>query len=280
MKKILVPFDFTDVSRNSAAYAAGLGKFFDAKLVLFHSFQLPVVTAEASFIQYPVDEMYKENLELLKKERSKLQRAGAMDLPIDCVVKAGLPGSNIIDEAIVQHADLIVMGITGRNKLGEVLVGSNAVYTARNSEVPVLIVPEEAKYSKIKKIAFACDFDHTEEGTLLEDIQHLRFIFDAELDVVNIYDETKEPSLEKAITGLSVENNLSHTAHKTFFINSDDPAEGLEEYLDHHKPDLMVIVPRKHNIVEGLFKESMTKHMAFHSHIPLLTMPQIKKHKS
>lgn len=279
MKKILVPFDYTDVSRNSASYAVELGKFFDAKLVLFHSFQLPVVTAEASFIQYPIDEMYRENLEMLKKERAKLQRSGAMDLPIDCVIKAGFPGGNILDEAKTQNADMIVMGITGRNKLGQVLIGSNALYTAKNSEVPVMIVPADARYKKIRKIAFACDYDHTEEGTLLEDIQHLRFIFDAELDIVNVYDETKEPTLEKAITGLTVENNLSHTAHKTFYINNDDAAEGLDEYISGHKPDLIVVVPKKHKLFETLFRESITKHLAFHSHIPILTLPQDSRHR-
>jgi nucleotide-binding universal stress UspA family protein len=257
---------------NAAEYAVGLAKFFDAKLVLFHVYQLPVVTAEASFIQYPLDELHKENLVMLKKERTKLQNKLANELPIDVVVRSGFPGSNITEEAENQKADLVVMGITGRNKLGEVLIGSTAVYTARNSEIPVLIVPHGVKYKKIHKMAFACDYDHTEEGGILEHVELYRFLFDAELDVVNVYDEDKEPTLEKAISGLTIENTLSHVPHKTFFVNSEDPGEGLDDYLDKHKPDLVVMVPKKHNLFEKLFKESMTHHLAYHAHIPVLAL--------
>ncbi len=279
MKKILVPFDYSEASANAAEYAVSLGKFFDAKLVLFHVYQLPVVTAEASFIQYPLDELHKENLIMLKKERSKLQNRFANDLPIDVVVKSGFPGSNITEEAENQNADLIIMGITGRNKMGEVLIGSTAVFTARNSKTPVLIVPEGVKYKKIKKIAFACDFDHTEEGGIIETVELYRFLFDAELDIVNVYDENKEPTLENAISGLTVENTLSHVPHKTFFVNNDDPSDGLENYLDKHKPDLLIVVPKRHNLFEKIFRESMTKHLAYHAHIPVLTIHRKEKHK-
>jgi nucleotide-binding universal stress UspA family protein len=272
MKKILVPFDYSEASVNAAEYAIGIGKFFDAKLVLFHVYQLPVVTAEASFIQYPLDELHKENVVMLKKERSRLQNKLANDLPIDVVVRSGFPGSNIIEEAEKQGADMIVMGITGRNKLGEVLIGSTAVFTARNSEIPVLIVPSEVKYKKIRKIAFACDYDHTEEGGIIEHVELYRFLFDAQLDIVNVYDEDKEPTLEKAISGLTVENTLSHVPHKTFFVHNDDASEGLEDYLEKHKPDLLIVVPKKHNLFEKMFRESMTRHLAYHAHIPVLAL--------
>jgi nucleotide-binding universal stress UspA family protein len=274
MKNIFVPFDFSEPARNAAEYAVQLAMFFDAKMTLFHSFQLPVVTGEASFIQYPYDELYNENLTLLKKARAKLQKGIAKDVPIDCIVKNGFAGSNIVDESAAGKFNLVVMGITEKNKMGELLIGSNSVYVARHSEVPVLIVPEDVKYKKIRKIAFACDYEETEEGGLLDDVRLWQFVFEAELDVVNVYDESKVPTLEKATTGLAVENTLSNTSHHTHFIQNENPAEGLQEYLSTYNPDLLIVVPKKHSIFNSLFHESITKSLAFHAHLPILALHQ------
>ncbi|MBC7864851.1 MAG: universal stress protein [Bacteroidia bacterium] len=277
MKKIFVPTDFSAPSLNAARYATDLAMFLDAKMVLFHSFQLPLVTGEVGFIQFPYEEISRDSLELLKKERFKLQKGKAMELAIDCVVKSGFAGNEIVEESKAQLADMIVMGITGRNKAGEIFIGSNSVYVARHSTIPVLIVPENVSFKKIKKIAFACDFDHTENSGLIENVKLYQFMFDAELDIVNVYEENKTPVLEKAISGLSVENSLQHTEHNMFFINNSNPSEGLEDYLEKNKPDLLITAPKKHNLIEKIFKENTTKKLAYHANIPLLTLNQIHK---
>jgi nucleotide-binding universal stress UspA family protein len=277
MKKIFVPIDFSDASLNAARYAVDLAMFLDAKMVLFHSFQYPLVTGEAGFVQFPYEEINRDSLEALKKERFKLQKGKAMELPIDCIVKAGFAGNEIVDESAAQQADLIVMGITGRNKAGEIFIGSNSVHVARHSNIPVLIIPEKVSYKKIKKIAFACDYDHTENSGLIENVKLYQFMFDAELDIVNVYEESKSPSLEKAISGLSVENSLQYTEHNTFFINNPNPSEGLANYLEKNKPDLLITAPKKHTLFEKIFKENTTKKLAYHSNIPVLTITEHHK---
>lgn len=53
------------------------------------------------------------------------------------------------------QASLIVMGITGRNKVGQKLIGSNVFQVSQKADVPVLIIPAKARFTKIENVALA-----------------------------------------------------------------------------------------------------------------------------
>ncbi len=56
--------------------------------------------------------------------------------------------------------------------------------------------------------------------------------------------------------------------------NNDDFIEGINHFVDEYSIDLIITIPRKHKIFEGLFKERHTKKLAFHSHVPLMYIHQ------
>jgi len=41
---------------------------------------------------------------------------------------------------------------------------------------------------------------------------------------------------------------------------------------------MVVLIPHKHNLLERLFHKSISKNMAFHTNVPMLTLPE--KHKN
>jgi hypothetical protein len=43
-------------------------------------------------------------------------------------------------------------------------------------------------------------------------------------------------------------------------------------YADKIQADLILTVPRKHGLFEGLFRRSRTAKLAFHTHIPMLAI--------
>ncbi|MFN2331944.1 MAG: universal stress protein, partial [Halomonas sp.] len=56
----------------------------------------------------------------------------------------GDPRRAIIEEAKREHADLIVIGKRGRNRIQDFLLGSTAEAIARDAHCPVLVVPGES----------------------------------------------------------------------------------------------------------------------------------------
>ena len=66
MEIILVPTDFSKNASNAIDYAVEIAQLTQAKLILFHVYQVPVVPAEV-LIVLPADEMEKDAMEGLKK---------------------------------------------------------------------------------------------------------------------------------------------------------------------------------------------------------------------
>lgn len=272
MEKIFVAVDFTDSSRNAANYAANLAGFFGAGLTVFHAYHSPITNFETGYIP-PLTDMKSD----AEKELSKFMHDLALShqgVEMDSCLEMGLAGDILEEYATKGKADLIVMGIAGQNSIvKEHLVGSVAAQIAQDSKIPVLIVPEHCKYSKIKKIAFACDFDrHLEENSTLLKVKYFASLFDSELQILNVMKPKEEISVEKAEVDAFLESKLESTKHQTYFIYEEKVERGLVEFIEVHKSDMIVTSPKKHNFFHNLFIESHTKKLLFHSPVPILTI--------
>src|SRR3954466_12857307 len=72
MQVILVPIDFSPQSRNAAVHAAMLAKSFHGKILLFHAYMLPTPVSEVPYVMVTVDDLQKDNEQLIKKEAEHL----------------------------------------------------------------------------------------------------------------------------------------------------------------------------------------------------------------
>ena len=272
MENIFIAVDFTEASKNAVNYAANLAGFFGAKLMLFHAYHSPITNFETGYIP-PVSDMEEESDIVMKKMLAELsEKYKGVEISYD--IEMGLAGDIVEETAIKNNADLIIMGIAGQNSvIKEHLVGSVATQIAQDSKIPVLIIPEHCKYTKIKKMAFACDFDKKLEtnNTLLK-VKYFTSLFGAELDILNVMDPSEEISVEKAETDMYLEKKLENTNHKTFFVYEKDVNKGILEFIDVNNCDLIVTSPKKHNFFYNLFVESHTKKLVFHSPVPVLTI--------
>jgi len=272
MKTILATVDFSPASDNAVHYAANLCRYFGAKLVLFHAYHVPVVSFENGFVP-PVIDMKTDSEEELKKLTHKL-RCKYKDINIRYHVKMGLAAEVIEEAAQCKCADLIVMGIRGESgSLKKHFMGSVTTQVAKTSYIPVLIVPENSKFIKIKNVAFACDLDKTfETNSIVTKVKNYCKEFKAALEVLNVMKPGEEMSPEKAEVGNYIEEKLEITNHNTFFIYDKKVYRGLLEYIDHYDTDMIIMCPRKHSFWRDLFKKSNTERLAFRSHIPILTV--------
>jgi len=177
-----------------------------------------------------------------------------------------------------KNATLIVMGMKGANKLSEALMGSTTTATFRKATVPVLVIPEKAKYKKTKKIVFACDYDSRTDVHTLDALKELMKTFGSKIYVVNVKQKKESVSMEEAVAGVKLENKLNDVEHIYYFPEKEDLVEGINEFVQEHQADMVAIIPHHYSLMERLFHKSISKKMAFHTHIPLLALPD--NHKS
>ncbi len=278
MKTILVPYDFSEASENALHYAAHLSKYFAGKIILFHTFHVPAYTDENSMLVINQMDLLDKNKTDLDAVKEKLCNDLGGIIEVETLVREGFLLDSLEGVCEEQHVDIIVSGIKSDvGFLKEYIFGSNSIEIAKRSKYPVLIVPEMAKYKKIQKIGFAYDYEHNRDGVLDVQAKYFKVVFNSELLMVNVMKMVEEISEEKAKSISKVENSLSHTAHQTVFVNSDDVVEGLIDVINDRELDILVVHPHKHSLIEKFVHKSVTTHISFKSPVPILVLHESKK---
>ncbi len=54
------------------------------------------------------------------------------------------------------------------------------------------------------------------------------------------------------------------------FIKHKDIEDGINEFAETHDLDLVIAIPKKHRLLDGLFKKSSTRQLVFESHVPVM----------
>jgi nucleotide-binding universal stress UspA family protein len=271
MKKIIAPTDFSAPAANAVDYAAGFARKVNADLVLIHCFHLPVMTTGENVVPIvTADELEKESKEAIEQERLR--------------VMAKYPGLNVTAKSCMGFAvdeilhctkdiqpDLIIMGITGAGRLGE-LMGSTATSVAKHAECPVLIIPEDARFEELERIAMACDLKVMPNKGSFDIVRELAKHFGSGVDIFTVMKPGEEITVEKAANGIQIEHSLEDVKHTMHFTEGNDVVEGIEKFVKNNRINMVTMVTRRHKFIDRLLHESKTKRMAFHTHVPLLAI--------
>ena len=272
MKTILVPTDFSTTAQNAAEYAIGLAKHIDAQVIFLHVFDVPVVVTDIPVVINDYEEFEQIKKQQLENYEHKLIAKHGKDLIISSILRPGFINNEIQDVIKEKKVDLIVMGITGAGKVPELLIGSNVSRVIQSVDCPIITIHDDVKFHTIKKIAFACDYDDIEESQALDKLIEFVKLLKAKLQLINIINPVEKPNYKKELSGALLEHIFDKVNHTVSFSKNEDITEGINNFVDQHGTDMLVMLPKKHSFFSRLFNEPNTKKMAFHTHVPLLTI--------
>lgn len=270
MKTIIVPVDFSTTSANAAEFASNLAAFYGADLLLYNTYEIPVALSEFAYPVFDVSEMQKSamhELEILKENTlAKLKYSITINLRAEMsVLEIGL--EELCNEI---KPSLVVMGLTGKNALSRLIVGSNTLKAIHHLKYPILVIPPKAEFFPVRKIGFACDYKQVVINTPLDLLKKIVKDFSAELHVMNVDFENKnfEPGMVQESFILSeLLKDLKPEYHN---IEAADVVEGLNTFAKETKLDWIVVIPKKHNLVHQVFSGSNTQQLLHHTSIPIL----------
>lgn len=276
MKTILVPTDFSDASRNASRYAVNLAKLLNYRVLLFHVFNTPMLVAG----EYPSTEMIdlsgleQDHKQRLEEEAALLKKG--TDVIIEHKTRTGFTLDEIAEIEEKEKPDLIVMGLSPAGRISEFVFGSISTDVVKNTQTPVIIVPEASQFKEIKKIVFASDLKMECDMKMHEPLKDMIDTFHSSIAILNVVKEQSDKiGKDDGISGRRIEKYFENREHIYHFLENNDIIEGISEFIVSQHVDMVTMIPQKHNLIERLFKESNTKKMAFHVDIPLLTLPAI-----
>lgn len=276
IKTILVPVDFSASAKNAIRFAIELSKEMTAKLLLIHVYTIPVVPRPVTYILDP--EAIQENFRSVEQQMNSIEE----EIPElrEVVYKTEtIAGYGLIEIPEIirnQHADLIVMGTKGASGFKGMILGSNTARVIEQADCPVLVIPESLRYTRIQNIGFA--YDQEPLSGQPEIVALFARLFGASVDI--FYIQTQEEKEKENILPKSEFDHYFKGLQYTYqrFYN-DDIEEGINSCIERKAIDLIVMIPRKHDLLYRLFNYSLTKKMAFYSKLPLLIIPE-NQHKN
>ncbi len=243
----------------------------NASMQVLNCYHIPIPAAEMGIGINPrlMDDYTrraKEDFESWKKELPLFE-----EVISSFAVDISFPTAGILKAA--KEVDIVIMGTHGASGLQEILMGSIASEVMTESKTPVLAIPKGASIGDIRKIALGTDYQHLEATKNLQVLRYLAEQFEAQLEIIHVHPKPSSLVEQEAINALKIDDFFSSLKHNFRFKMMDKVEDGLFAFVSEEKIDLLAVMPKKHNFLARLFQKSITRKLAHHANVPLLSLP-------
>jgi len=271
MKTIIIPTDFSPIATNALHYGIEMAQAVDASVTLLHVYQVPISMTDVPVVLISVEELQKNAEERLANLKQETERISLNKIKIYTEVRLGNVTDELEELCNKIQPFAVIMGSQGASAVERVLFGSNTLTAIRHLTWPVICVPSGKQFGQgLKKIGFACDFKDVVETTPTHFIKDFVKSFHAELLVLNADHLDRQFKPETPGESLSLHTMLEDVKPSYHFIEHKDVEDGINEFAEKNNIDLLIVIPKKHRLLEGIFKPSSTRQLIFHSHVPVM----------
>jgi nucleotide-binding universal stress UspA family protein len=269
MKRIVVPTDFSKLSRSAALYAIDLAAKTNGRVMVVSVIEIQHGSSQLMNWKKLQDQMEKDAAHQSARFMDDLHSYSA-GVSVSYTTVLGSPiHEKILEFAKANNADLIVTGTKGASGLKAAVIGSNAAALINKSDIPVISVPGDIKFNGFDRIVLATDMKDLDKEA--KAIVKFSKDFDVQIDILHVshfqHDHRKHDELQAILRRM--------TGHKKLDIHvtsSENVLTALNDYVQDHGTDLLVMFTHELSLFEKIFKKGHTREMAFQSLVPLLAM--------
>ena len=274
MKNILVLTDFSENANAAEEYALRLAIQVSGDLILYNTYSHQREKISGNVVwphSTPSSELQSiSNLQSRVDELNHALRKINDEIHKPEIRHFGSDGSltdKLNDVIADNNIWLTVMGTKGETFANNVLYGSNVFKVLEKISCPVLVIPKEAKFKNLKKIAYATDFrssDISIVNWLYELADHLKI----ELILIHVSsdDITEKDTLK------SQEQVYKTQFPKTTIqvYDGENIQESLHKIAEQIDISMLALLHRRHEFFESMFRASVSHKMIKHTEIPVL----------
>lgn len=262
----LVPIDFSEASKNAAAYAASLTGIWPGSLHLLHvitpieeeSSHLTVKTLNAK--KNTVFEMFQFQEQI---RRTHGVRSGSEMTP-------GAFASAVMKTARKEKSDIVVLGAQGAGGLREYLFGSNIMDLISETTMPLLAIPDGVSFKPFGHVVYLTQFDPNE----LDNIAALGKIaskFKALLSVLSVNSDV--PMSDRHSFRTLIREKIPFAAlNFEDRVSPEGSAEALLDFTLTQSVDLLGL-PVSDESLPKITGRSLTDDFVFAADVPILFFP-------
>ncbi len=276
MKCIIVPLDFTEASETVAKFAVEIAKGNSAKIIFCYAHNViyaPSAISQMSAVAATNVPNLVTQQKLMGQQLEEFTQKieGLSQLSYENKVAIG-PQEMVLHDLIEkEEADLVIMGTQDQTLTEKLFLGNVDEKISRSVSCPVLLIPDNYKFTTVGNIGLALDDDWTENSIQLDVLLHILETYDANLEVVHISEgaeelEEKERFLEtirKFMKGINVHSHV---------VQDEDVKTGLSRFIKEQSIHMLALVHREHGFFKRIFNPGVRKRMITDLDVPLLVL--------
>lgn len=270
MKTIIAATDFSEAANNATTYATDMAIALQADLLIMNAWQLPV-SYDGMVTPVLADDLMKDAENSMEELKKRVVARAGDKIHINSKIIMGDFFDELKNLCNRVNPFIVVVGSQGTTAAQRAIFGHHAVKAMRNLEWSLIAVPPGVSFTPIKKIALACDLKNVQDTVPVNQLRTLIKEFNATLLVLNT---AKEEAFDAQVVSQSgvlraMIADLKPTYH---FVANEDTDEGIMEFAESNHVDLLVVLPKRHSLIDKLIHKSHTKKIVLHSHVPVLAL--------
>ena len=269
MRKIVAPVSFAANAVNAARYAADLAAAIDAELHLVYVLPQPNPLTRRPMPDFVYQDMRDSGYIMLNDLCMELMKRIGKKVPISTHLETGDVPGRLQEFCRRIKPFLVVMG--AGESLMEEPDNSNTLRAMQRLPYPLLIIPADAGFHGIHQVAIACEQEDVFSGvsTALPFLKELHTLLGAKFDMVHVV--VSGQSIERTLQEYdSLKATLEGFGRELHIIRQDAVEEGVQYYLSRHPVDLLLVLPKKHALIE--FHRSRAKEIAVNCPVPVMSL--------
>jgi len=271
MKKIIVPMDFSDCSRQAMEYAIQVARDYHAVLKLIFVYPTPIAALDEKTIlnHAVVIGLQKQLFDLQKELNARLDSDDWHSPLVEAEFRTGPVEHQILEFISENDNSFVVMGSIGESDILDKMFGSVSATIVKQSKSPVLIIPPDTQYKKLEHLAYCSNdiqLDKAEITQLLALIKPIK----PHLHLLHIENDNWSYDAEELIK--VAKENYYEDKVSFDLIRGRDKRDTLKGYCSENNIDLLVLAEKNKGFFERLFHKSFAKEIRQHLDLPLLVV--------
>jgi nucleotide-binding universal stress UspA family protein len=212
------------------------------------------------YVMQVKDELAEESLKGLRNELQLIHRLFP-SAKIELASRFGPLIEVIKDEINEYHPDLVVLGNKGESAIEHFLLGSNAYEIIKSISIPLLVVPQGAKFRKPEKIVFATDLNDFKSDEVIKPVREIVNYFNAELLFAHVLEESEKDRFKEEKKILSHFPDIKSSFH---YLQGDNVAKSICDFVDEQGASMVIMIRHNKSFFDRIIHSSTTKQMILH----------------
>lgn len=285
MKRIIIPTDFSEISKNSITYAFQLAAKLNLSVHLIHVLELykfAAGTSEAELIStiLPADniqEMEAAAGESFKKLIEDIKDQIPSNVPYQYKVVPGHLVNEMIVESAFEDIEFMILAVAGTQDLITRFTHNTISSIIAEAVCPIMIIPSSCQYKSPDKVVLATDFNKA-DLSMLSHFVSIFNTFNPSIEVLHMAVKPNDFKTELKFAGFKqlISEKINYKNITYSLKTNKHVVQGILEELKTSNADLLLMLKEHEGFFKSLFEVSKTEKITHYLKIPMISYREQK----